>query len=228
MSRKKYDETFKRQIIHEYETGGISCYALGQKYGVDAKCVRSWCRLYKQFGEDYLTANHANLNYSAEFKQQVVDSYLAGGKTYQSVAAEFGIFAPTTVRQWVMMYNNHEELKNSRSEGLVNMVKKSTRKTTFEERIAIVEYCIKNNYNYALTAKEFGVSYGQVYSWVRKYKSGGTDGLLDRRGKSKSGEPLSEKERLQIEIRMLKAENRKQQMEIDFLKKLEEIERGRF
>ena len=75
MSRKKYDETFKRQIIHEYETGGISCYALGQKYGVDAKCVRSWCRLYKQFGEDYFTANHANLNYSAEFKQQVVDSY---------------------------------------------------------------------------------------------------------------------------------------------------------
>ena len=228
MSRKKYDETFKRQIIHEYETGGISCYALGQKYGVDAKCVRSWCRLYKQFGEDYFTANHANLNYSAEFKQQVVDSYLEGGKTYQSVAAEFGIFAPTTVRQWVMMYNNHEELKNSRPEGLVNMVKKSTRKTTFEERIAIVEYCIENNYNYALTAKKFEVSYGQVYSWIQKYKSGGTDGLLDRRGKSKSGETLSENERLQIEIRMLKAENRKQQMEIDFLKKLEEIERRRF
>ena len=103
MSRKKYDETFKRQIIHEYETGGISCYTLGQKYGVDAKCVRSWCRLYKQFGEDYFTANHANLNYSAEFKQQVVDSYLEGGKTYQSVATEFGIFAPTTVRQWVLI-----------------------------------------------------------------------------------------------------------------------------
>ena len=98
------------------------------------------------------------------------------------------------------------------------MVKKSTRKTTFEERIAIVEYCIENNYNYALTAKKFEVSYGQVYSWIQKYKSGGTDGLLDRRGKSKSGETLSENERLQIEIRMLKAENRKQQMEIDFLK----------
>ena len=30
MSRKKYDETFKKQIILEYEVGGISCYALGQ------------------------------------------------------------------------------------------------------------------------------------------------------------------------------------------------------
>lgn len=90
MSKKKYDETFKRQIIHEYEAGGISCYALWQKYGVDANCVRSWCILYKQFGENYLTVNDANLNYSDKFKQQVVDLYLVGGKIHQS-AAKFGI-----------------------------------------------------------------------------------------------------------------------------------------
>ena len=40
MSRKKYDESFKKKVIQEYEAGGISCYALGQKFGVDAKCVR--------------------------------------------------------------------------------------------------------------------------------------------------------------------------------------------
>ena len=105
------------------------------------------------------------------------------------------------------------------------MVKKTTRKTTFEERIKIVEHCTQNNNNYALTAKEFQVSYGQVYSWVHKYNSSGADGLLDRRGKRKSNDLLSENERLQIELRMLTAENKKQQMEIDFLKKLEEIER---
>ena len=43
-------------------------------------------------------------------------------------------------------------------------------------------------------------------------------------GKLKSEETLSEQECLQIENRMLRAENKKQQMEIDFLKKLEEIE----
>lgn len=37
MSRKKYDESFKRKVIQEYEVRGISCYALGKKYGVDAK-----------------------------------------------------------------------------------------------------------------------------------------------------------------------------------------------
>lgn len=228
MSRKKYNEEFKRKIIEEYEAGGISCYRLGQKYGVDAKCVRSWCKLYKQFGNEYLTENHSNLNYSAEFKQQVVKSYLDGGKTFQAVAAEYGILAPTTVRQWVMMYNNHEELTDSRPEGLISMVKDTTRKTTFEERIKIVEYCTQNSNNYALTAKEFQVSYGQVYSWVHKYNTSGADGLLDRRGKRKSEDSLSENERLQIELRMLKAENKKQQLEIDFLKKLEEIERRRF
>lgn len=125
-----------------------------------------------------------------------------------------------------MLYNNHEELTDSRPEGLMNMVKKTTRKTTFEERIKIVEHCTQNNNNYALTAKEFQVSYGQVYSWVHKYNSSGADGLLDRRGKRKSNDLLSENERLQIELRMLTAENKKQQMEIDFLKKLEEIERS--
>lgn len=171
MSRKRYDEEFKRKVIQEHEAAGISCYQLGQTYGVDAKCVRSWCRLYKQFGDAYLTANHSNLNYSAEFKLQVVHAYLAGGKTYQSVAAEYEIFAPTTVRQWVMMYNNHEELMDSRPEGSFDMVKDTTRKTTLEERIRIVEHCIANNNDYALSAREFQVSYGQVYSWVKKYIS---------------------------------------------------------
>ena len=218
MSKRKYDEHFKRKIIQEYEVEGISCHALGKKYGVDAKCVRSWCRLYRQYGEDYLTNKHANTNYTAEFKQQVVESYLSGGKTYQSVATEFNILAPTTVRQWVMMYNNHEEFKNSRPKGLVDMVKKSTRKTDLQERIEIVEYCTANNHNYALTAKEFNVSYGQVYSWVHKYMESGVDALLDRRGKCKAKDSLSENERFKVEIRMLKAETKRQQMEIDFLK----------
>ena len=41
MSRKRYDEEFKRKVIQEHEAAGISCYQLGQTYDVDAKCVRS-------------------------------------------------------------------------------------------------------------------------------------------------------------------------------------------
>lgn len=225
MSRRKHDNLFKLKVVKEYEEGGISCHKLAQKYGIDAKCVRSWCRLYKEFGESVFTSNRANINYSAEFKRKVVASYLEGGKTYQAVAIAYGIFAPTTVRAWVMMYNNHEELTDSRPEGLFDMVKNTGRSTTLEERIQIVEYCMKNDKNYALAAKEFRVSYGQVYAWVRKYEQKGPDGLLDHRGKKKTESSLSELESLRVENRMLKAKQKQQQMEIDFLKKLEEIER---
>jgi transposase len=72
------------------------------------------------------------------------------------------------------------------------------------------------------------VSYGQVYTWVRKYNADGAESLLDHRGKRKDKGTMTELELLEIENRMLKAETKNQQMEIDFLKKLEEIERRRF
>lgn len=99
------------------------------------------------------------------------------------------------------------------------------RKTTQEERIKIVEHCISNSNNYALTAKEFNCSYGQVNSWVKKYNEQGIDGLKDGRGKNKSESEMTEVERLKAENRLLRAEKKKQQMEIDLLKKLEDIER---
>ena len=59
------------------------------------------------------------------------------------------------------------------------------RKTTMEERIKIVEYCISHSNDYASAAKEFNCSYGQVYSWVKKYVTDGMEGLRDGRGRNK-------------------------------------------
>lgn len=100
-----------------------------------------------------------------------------------------------------------------------------SRKTTLQERISIVEYCIANSNNYALTAKEYNCSYGQVYTWVKKYGVKGVEGLYDRRGRNKPEEEFSDMEKLQAENRMLKAKTKQQQMEIDFLKKLDAVER---
>lgn len=108
------------------------------------------------------------------------------------------------------------------------MVKNNSRKnTTFEERVRIVEECISTGCDYTSIAIKYECSYGQVYSWVKKYQAKGIDGLYDRRGKNKIVEELSEIEKLKIENRLLKAQTKKQQMEIDFLKKLDEIERRR-
>jgi transposase-like protein len=101
------------------------------------------------------------------------------------------------------------------------------RNTTLEERIEIVSHCIANNKDYGKTIEKYGVSYGQLYGWVRKYESEGADGLTDRRGKRKDESAMTEVEKLQAQLKLQKAENMRLQMENDLLKKLEEIERGR-
>ena len=102
------------------------------------------------------------------------------------------------------------------------------RKTTLEERVAVVSDCIANNHNYGDAAEKYQISYNQVYTWVKKYEKDGIEGLKDLRGRTKPEEEMSEFEKLRYENRLLKAKNLNQQMEIDFLKKLKEIERRRF
>jgi transposase len=101
------------------------------------------------------------------------------------------------------------------------------RKTTLDERIEIVGYCIANGKDYGATIEKYGVSYQQIYSWVCKYEKDGVDGLIDKRGKRKKPEDMNELERLRAENRMLKAEDKQKEMEIAVLKKLQEIERRR-
>lgn len=60
-----------------------------------------------------------------------------------------------------------------------------------------------------------------------KYKYGGIDALQDNRGKRKNPTELSELDRLRAEVKMQKAQKERAEMEISFLKKLEEIERRR-
>ena len=51
---------------------------------------------------------------------------------------------------------------------------------------------------------------------------------MNRRGRVKPECEMSELERLRAENRLLKAENKRQELEMLFLKKLAEIERRRF
>lgn len=227
MARKKYDKDFKIKLVKEHNENGVSFWKLSKIYGVEASIIRRWGHIYDSLGEDGLEKHNSDLcNYSAEFKQMVVNEYLEGKITIQDLALKHKVLAPSTVRSWIKQYNNHEELTDSRKEGIYLMVKNTARKnTTLEERIKIVEECINCGYDYAAIAQKYGCSYNQVYSWVRKYNAKGVDGLIDRRGKGKPVEELSETEKLKIENRLLKAQTKQQQMEIDFLKKLEEIER---
>lgn len=101
------------------------------------------------------------------------------------------------------------------------------RKTTFEERVEIVQYCISHDCNYNKTAEKYLVSYQQARSYTLKYQEKGVEGLQDRRGRRKSESEMSELEKLRAENRVLWAEKERAEMEATFLKKLAEIERRR-
>jgi transposase len=101
------------------------------------------------------------------------------------------------------------------------------RKTEFEERVEIVSFCITNNYNYQMAVDKFQVSYQQIYTWVRKYEEHGPESLSDRRGKRKGLDKMSATEKHAAHLKLLEAENNQLKMEIDYLKKLDEIERRR-
>lgn len=226
--RKKQDEwdaADKLKVVKEYLTGNNSFVKLGRKYQLNESSIRKWVAKYKTFGENAFMIRSANLNYSAVFKEQVVKAYLHGEGSYKDIAIKYKIQAASTVLQWVKRYNNHEQLSDSRQEGVYRMVKHNpVRKTTLEERLSIAEHCIEHDSNYSLTAREYNCSYAQVRSWVLKYRTEGIEGLYDRRGHKKAEEELTELEKLQAENRMLKAKAKRQQMEIDLLKKLKEIE----
>ena len=155
----------------------------------------------------------------------MIEAYLSGKGSFKDLAVKYKIPSFETVRRWILMYNGDKELKASGT-GERSLMTKG-RKTTFEERIEIVQYCIAHNHNYVETAEKYQVSYQQARSYTIKYEVGGIDALKDNRGKRKNPDELSELERLRAEVKLLKVQKERAEMEVSFLKKLEEIERRR-
>jgi transposase-like protein len=184
------------------------------KYG-DTK-ILFWVKLYKANGAQ-IFINPKNHRYTKEFKEKVVREYQAGS-SLQDLASKYGIPSNETVRKWVIKYNSHIEQTEYDPHPEVRMAK--NRKTTFEERLEIVQYCIDHQMNYSKTAADYECSYGQVYSWVRKWQRDGDDGLRDGRGRRKSEDELTEVERLQRQLKIEQNRNKLLAMENELLKKV--------
>lgn len=152
-----------------------------------------------------------------------VFDHLSSIGSLRDICDKYKITDTRQLRKWIMKYNGYEELKDSGTGGIPIMTKE--RKTTFEERVEIVQYCLSHTHNYAETAERFGISYQQSYTV--KYEEKGVEGFRDRRGKRKTQDEMNELEKLRAEVITLRAEKERAEMEISFLKKLEEIERRR-
>lgn len=224
MSKRKISVEDKIYAVNLYLDGKESQRRIASMFNVSLASVQQWIRNYKSMGEETFTLN-GHKKYSKELKQQAVSDYLAGRGSQNDICKKYGIRSKAKLQIWIKKYNGHEELKSSGTGGSIIMT--NGRKTTFEERIEIVQYCIAHDHNYAETAANYKISYQQARSYTIKYESGGVESLRDRRGKRKSEDEMTELEKLRAEVKILRAEKERAEMEASFLKKLEEIERRR-
>jgi transposase len=216
----------KIATIEKYLRGEDSLNHLAALLDVSFSSIKQWLQTYRSLGSKGLLSTSQNTVYSAELKQAAVKDYLASEVSYMDICRRYGIKSTRQLRNWILKYNGHEKLTTSGTGGTPIMTK--GRATTYDERLEIVKFCIEQQYNYAQSAQKFQVSYQQVYSWTNKYLTSGVDALEDKRGKRKSEDKMTEVEKLRAQNKLLEAENRRKQMEIDLLKKLDEIQRRRF
>ena len=224
MRRTKHDTETILNAVKDYLTGNSSKEAIAKRLGVNRYNVDQWIANYQSIGESAFLAN-GNQHYSKELKEQAVGDYLSGKGSLLEVCKRYKIKSTRQLRNWIKKYNGHEELKASGTGGTIIMTK--GRKTSFDERVEIVQYCIAHDHNYAETATKYEVSYQQARSYTVKYEADGIEALRDKRGRTKPLEEMSELEKLRAENRILRAEKERAEMEASFLKKLDEIERRR-
>lgn len=222
MGKKKIEPEVKVAAVQEYLDGKSSQEAIADRLGICPASFQMWIKNYRSMGTVAFTHSR-NKHYSKELKEQAVVDYLSGVGSLQDICEKYKIPSTSQLRKWIKRYNGHEELKASGTGGTIIMTK--GRKTTFDERVEIVQYCIAHDHNYAETAEKYKVSYQQARSYTVKYEEGGVEALRDRRGRSKPQEEMSELEKLRAENKILRAEKERAEMEASFLKKLDAIER---
>ena len=139
MGRKsKYSKEFKIDVCKRYLNGEGSSDSLGKEYGFDGSYIRDWVKKYRVLGDDsFEHNNHANHQYTKEFKEKVVLEYLSGEKSYRALAIKYKISSHSVIIKWVRDYNSHMEL-NDYIPGGKDIYMTKCRKVTQEERLKIV------------------------------------------------------------------------------------------
>lgn len=228
MSRSPFTPAQKNAAVEDFLKGFKSNKQIRDELGIASKeTVRKWVLQYQIHGVEAFSTGRKNNSFSKEFKINVVEEYIAGKGSIPQLVAKYKIPAYSTLNRWISVYNSDIELKDYDPKQEVYMAG-VRRKTTKEERIEIVDYCFKHNHDYKATAEIYGVSYNQVYSWVKKYDEVGEEGLSDKRGRHKTDEKIDELEKLRRENKRLKHRLEEKDMTVELLKKVQEFERRRY
>lgn len=227
MGRKpKFSKEVKIEACENYKKGKGSFRSIAKSLGCNNETFRRWYLTYLNHGPSAFDTSNRNRSYSKAFKLSVVTSYLSGDYSIAELSAKHNISSKVVIG-WINKYNNGMELKNYDPKGDVYTMK--SRKTTFEERLEIVEWVIDNDMNYKSAASKFAITYALVYKWTKAYLKDGAEGLKYKKRGPKSKDTvdessLSEVERLKLELEYERTLRKRREFELEVLKKKEEFE----
>ena len=159
------------------------------------------------------------MHYSYEFKRKCVEMYAQGlyPDTPEGISTQN---FRRTVREWFRIEesNGPDALRR----------KEHNKHWTPEAKLELVEKVIAGESNKSVSANA-GISNGMLWQWVRKYKSFGYNGLIDKKKGRKPKNPDMKKvgtrkppklnESEYEELIRLRAENEYMKAEIDVIKK---------
>lgn len=210
------------ELLYGYQKteSGLKVYA--DMYHVNQNTMTRWIRQFLLHGLAGVRHRSLNHRYLLNTKIEAVKEYQAGFPG-EKIIEKYDIRSLSQLKQWSIQYNNDELKTKSRKR-----VRKMGRKVSFEEKCKIVQWVLDHDNDYQGATIQFNVSYQRVYSWVHKYHEAADswEALKDNRGHrkpQKALEEMTEKERLEAEIKRLKKINREMELEIAFAKKLVEI-----
>ena len=224
MARSRFTPQERISAVEDYLDGKIGWTAVTKKLGIVDVTFQTWVRIYKSVGPEGFIEKSPNKRYTASQKKIAVEAYLNGEGSQGDICERHHISSRAILQKWIKLYNGHKELLSGSGRGSGIYMTKG-RNTTYEERLEIVSYCIEQGNDYTAAIEKYGVSYQQIYSWVRKYHEKGAEGLVDKRGKRKQESEMTELVKLRAENKLLVAQNKRLELENAVLKKLEEIER---
>jgi len=209
-------------MLTAFEQSKLPAGTFASQHGIRRQLLVNWQERYGRDGLDGLKEAHQNNHYSKELKLKAVMAYLTGEGSLTGLALKFGLRSHQQLKVWVSTYNRDKTLTASSSRKQVPIM---SRKTTFEERIKIVEYVTKYDHAYTEAAAHFQVSYQQVRTWVLKVRDGGYAALIDNRGHRKPKQELTELDKANLRIRELEAQVKDQELYAAFIKKFQELQR---
>lgn len=220
-SNRKYSFDEKINILNLIDSSH-TVQSIAKDFQINKSVIYQWKRLYDLNGSEGLRHKRKKRSYSQAFKGKIVQEHIKEKVSFSKLATKYDLSSAGMVSNWFRDYTIGKKTYPNRNPR--NRKMQDGRKTTQIERIEIAQWAIANDYAYHEAASHFGVSYQQVYTWVKKLNNGGVEALADRRGKSKPT-PLTELDIAKLKIKELEARNKHLEMEKDLSKKLKEIQR---